>query len=318
MKHVKLVQIDGKLPNLALMKLAHWHLEQGDDVMLSRFVQRTLFERDKFDLVYASAIFSDSAPRLDELRGVHPEAIIGGTGAGGDLSLTVEQTLGISDYESYDYSIYPEYPWSLGFTQRGCRLNCGFCVVPKKEGRPRTVNTIRSIWRPNTERCIVLLDNDFFGQPKEQWQARINELQEGRFKVNFNQGVNVRLVNDEAAQALASVRYYDGRFTKRRLYTAWDNLGQEKIFFQGVDRLEAAGIPPRHLMVYMLVGYAPGETMEQVLHRHRRLEERGCHAFPMVYGDNKELKDFQRWVVRRYSEFIPWQDYRKTNGKTNQ
>ncbi len=108
MKHVKLVQIDGKLPNLALMKLAHWHLVQGNEVMLSRFVQRTLFERDKFDLVYASAIFSSSAHRLEELRGVHPEAIIGGTGAGGDLSLTVEQTLGISDYERYDYSIYPE------------------------------------------------------------------------------------------------------------------------------------------------------------------------------------------------------------------
>ena len=66
----------------------------------------------------------------------------------------------------------------------------------------------------------------------------------------------MRLVNDEAAQALASVRYYDGRFNRRRLYTAWDNLGQEKIFFEGADRLEAAGIPPRHLMVYMLVGYA--------------------------------------------------------------
>ena len=169
---------------------------------------------------------------------------------------------------------------ALGLRARLSRLQrvCGFCVVPKKEGRPRTVNTIMSIWRPHTERCILLLDNDFFGQPKEQWQARIDELREGRFKVNFSQGVNVRLVNDEAAQALASVRYYDGRFNRRRLYTAWDNLGQEKIFFEGVDRLEAAGIPPRHLMVYMLVGYAPGETMEQVLHRHRRLEERGCEA----------------------------------------
>ena len=126
MKHVKLVQMDGKLPNLALMKLAHWHLEQGDEVTLSRFVQRTLFEREEFDLVYASAIFSHSAPRLEELRGVHPEAIMGGTGAGGDLSLTVEQVLGIDEYERYDYSIYPEYPWSIGFTQRGCRLNCGF------------------------------------------------------------------------------------------------------------------------------------------------------------------------------------------------
>ena len=313
MKHVKLVQMDGKLPNLALMKLAHRHLGQGDEVTLSRFVQRTLFEREEFDLVYASAIFSHSATRLEELRGVHPDAIGGGTGAGGDLSLTVEQVLGIDEYERYDYSIYPEYPWSLGFTQRGCPLNCGFCVVPRKEGRPRAVNSIMNIWRPQTERCILLLDNDFFGQPKEQWQARVDEIREGRFKVNFSQGINVRLINDEAAQALASMRYYDGRFTRRRLYTAWDNLGQEKIFFQGVDRLEAAGIPPRHLMVYMLVGYAPGETMEQVLHRHRRLEERGCRAFPMVYGENRELKDFQRWVVRRYSEFIPWQDYRKTS-----
>ena len=167
-------------------------------------------------------------------------------------------------------------------------------MVPKREARPKAVNRIMSIWRPHAERCILLLDNAFFGQPKEQWQARIDELREGRFKINFSQGVNVRLVNDEAAQALASVRYYDGRFNRRRLYTAWDNLGQEKIFFQGVDRLEAAGIPPRHLMVYMLVGYAPGETMEQVLHRHRRLEERGCHAFPMVYGDNKETRHARR------------------------
>ena len=70
-------------------------------------------------------------------------------------------------------------------------------------------------------------------------------------------------------------------------------------------------MPPRHLMVYMLVGYAPGETMEQVLHRHRMLTERGCQAFPMVYGEGTaELKRFQRWVLRRYSEFIPWEKFR--------
>ena len=64
-------------------------------------------------------------------------------------------------------------------------------------------------------------------------------------------------------------------------------------------------------MVYMLIGYAPGETMEQILHRYRMLTERGCRAFPMVYGEGKpELKRFQRWVVRRYSEFIPWEDFR--------
>ena len=49
--------------------------------------------------------------------------------------------------EAYDYSIYPEFTGSIGFTARGCRLRCGFCVVPRKEGKPRPINTIANIWR---------------------------------------------------------------------------------------------------------------------------------------------------------------------------
>jgi len=33
MKRVGLIQIDGKMPNLALMKLASWHRSKGDDVI---------------------------------------------------------------------------------------------------------------------------------------------------------------------------------------------------------------------------------------------------------------------------------------------
>ena len=180
MKHIKLVQLDGKLPNLALMRLAHWHRSQGDGVRLTRSVQPTLFDQEGTDVVYGSAIFTRSVPKVRELQAVHPQAIVGGTGSGEDLALTVEQVLGVEEYERHDYSIYPEYPWSLSFTQRGCRLNCGFCVVPAKEGKPRSVNTIQDIWRPETQRNIVLLDNDFFGQDEEQWRARISETPGGR------------------------------------------------------------------------------------------------------------------------------------------
>ena len=31
---VGLIQIDGKMPNLALMKLAAWHRKKGDDVRI--------------------------------------------------------------------------------------------------------------------------------------------------------------------------------------------------------------------------------------------------------------------------------------------
>ena len=260
----------------------------------------------------------------------YPDAVVGGTGSGRPLGLTVEAEIGVVQYEHYDYGLYPDYPWSLGFTQRGCRMRCRFCVVPEKEGKPTSVNTIADIWRPNRPRAVDLLDNDFFGQPEQNWRARIDEILDGHFKVSFSQGVNVRLVNDKIASTLASVRYYNRDFTKRRLYMAWDNIGDERVFFRGVERLKDGGVPTRHMMVYMLIGFAEGETMEDIKHRYQRLKEEGCMPFPMVYepfdddedvGDGirqerpKEatrlLKAFQRWVVGRFDQVVSWEEYRK-------
>ena len=142
---VRLVQLDGKIPNLALMKLSHWHKAQGDRVFLARQPQPSLFEPRRYDAVYGSAIFTESADSIDQLRRAYPHAVVGGTGLPHLLDFTVESVIGVPEYERYDYDIYPDYPWSLGFTQRGCRLNCGFCVVPAKEGKPRSVNTIHDM-----------------------------------------------------------------------------------------------------------------------------------------------------------------------------
>jgi hypothetical protein len=264
-----------------------------------------------YDRVYGSQVFSWSKKIADAFVGQWPNVILRGTGTG-NLE-TVEQVLGIPEYEHYDYSVYPDYQFSIGFTQRGCRLNCGFCVVPKKEGKPRSVNTIADIWRPDKERKVVLLDNDFFGQTKDQWQARIQEIKDGKFKVCFNQGINVRLItNEEVAAAIASVDYYDDQFKTRRLYTAWDNLKDEQIFFRGVDMLEAAGVSPKRLMVYMLIGYDPSEDMNRILYRFNKMKDRGIRPYPMVFNNsNTELRKFQRYVVRRYYEFIAWENYGK-------
>ena len=132
---VKLVQIDGKLPNLALMQLASWHKSRGDAVTYTRDTHHDLLD-PHFDRVYASAIFKFSADKIARLRSTYPDAIIGGTGS--DSNQTVEQVIG-SDWPGLDYSLYPAYTPSLGFTQRGCRLSCKFCVVPGKEGKARSV-----------------------------------------------------------------------------------------------------------------------------------------------------------------------------------
>lgn len=303
---VRLTQIDGEMPNLALMKLAHWHRAQGHHVVLTKSIEHDLFE-PSWDRVYGSCIFKFSQAKLLRFQKQFPRAIVGGTGT--PYLSTIEDLIGAEQYEHYDYADYPDVNYSIGFTQRGCRLRCKFCVVPGKEGKARSHSTIYDIWRGKAHpRKLHLLDNDFFGNP--QWRERVREIHDGGFKVCLSQGINVRLIDEEAAQALASIKYRDTKFGRRRLYTAWDNIGDEKIFFRGVDRLESQGVPPEHLMAYMLIGYDPKETWDRIWHRFNRMVERGIRPYPMVFdARRKDLKAFQRWVVMGLYRFVPWGQY---------
>lgn len=329
---VRLTQIDGKLPNLALMKIARHHRNFGHTVHFTKAINRELFEPPTYDRVYGSAIFSFSAARVAQFREQFPSALIGGTWDTSNNE-TVESVLGIEEGEDYDYSIYPNFTGSIGFTARGCRLKCGFCVVPKKEGKPRSVNTIAQIWRgEGWPKHLHLLDNDFFGQPREQWQERLQEIRDGKFKVCLNQGINIRMIDEDSASGLASIPYYDDQFKTRRLYTAWDNIGDEERFFRGVSVLKAHGIPPTHLMVYMLCGYDKRETWERILYRFGKMVELGIRPYPMIYGDKtrslplggasdklakRSLGEFQRWVIRRLYQIIPFTEYDPSGGLRN-
>lgn len=310
---VRLTQIDGKLPNLALMRLSAWHKARGDEVYFTRSARRNLLEPARYDRVYGSAIFAFSNQKTEAFLREFPGAIVGGTGSGNWH--TLEDVVGADIPHEYDYSLYPNYPYSIGFLQRGCRLKCGFCVVPKKEGKPRQEMTVGQLWRgPGHPKKLHILDNDFFGVPG--WQRHVEDIRSGGFKICLNQGINVRLIHEEGAAALASLEYRDDQFQQRRIYTAWDNLKDERIFFRGVDMLEAAGIPPKHIMVYMLVGYDRRETWDRILYRYHAMRERGVHPYPMVYenrtyeGDSRTLKDFQRWAIRlAQTDAIPWSEY---------
>ena len=313
--NVRLTQIDGALPNLALMKIAHWHRARGDAVTVTRHINPELSE-PSYDSVYGSAIFKFSAERLARFRAQWPDAVVGGTGT--VFTHTVEQVIGVEDYEHYDYSGYEDFDASIGFTQRGCRLKCKFCVVPTKEGKNRSLNTIGAIWRGESwPKRLHLLDNDFFGQPRAEWVARVKEIREGGFKVCLSQGINVRLIDDESAAALATIKYCNTKFNARKLYTAWDNIGDEKVFFRGVDTLERAGIPPKHLMAYMLIGYDPAETWPRIWHRFNAMVARGIEPYPMVFDKKRtDLVCFARWVITRLYQMVPWDQYeRETRSK---
>src|SRR5215472_13752866 len=75
---VRLTQLDGILPNMALMKLAAFHRARGDEVVFSRSPYRSPTEGE-YDRVYGSAIFSFTAQRVERFRAAFPDAVVGGT-----------------------------------------------------------------------------------------------------------------------------------------------------------------------------------------------------------------------------------------------
>jgi len=312
---IYLVHADGAMPNLALMRLATKFRSQGEDVRLLRIGDRlTLFDPvPRHGHVFGSSLFSFSKKRREKIEREWGKVTWGGTGVRVESSLSeIDPSV---DWESVapDYSLYPNFDASMGFLTRGCRLRCGFCVVPAKEGKPFAVSTVHDVWRKDPHpRHLHLLDNDAFApQLREHWRKAVEDIRTGGFRVCFSQGINLRLVDEESAAAIASLPYYASDFIHRGLYTAWDNLGDESIFRRGIDMLGRAGVPAHHLTVYMLVGYDPKETWETIFYRFGELVALGCDPYPMVFDRvaRPDLCAFQRWALRHLYRTVPFPEY---------
>lgn len=308
-----LADADSKLPNLALMRLATYFRARGERVMLvTPETKRDLWNHSPGD-VYGSSIFAESVEERAAIEREWGHVRWGGTGVRVESSLSEIDPSVDWDATVPDYSLYPDFTPSIGFLTRGCRLRCGFCVVPRKEGKPRAVSTVDAVWRGDPHpRHLHLLDNDAFAKPlRDFWRGAVEELNARRFKVCFSQGINLRLVDDEAAAMVARVNYVGNDFDKRILYTAWDNLRDEDIFRAGVERLRVAGVPPHRLRVFMLVGYREGETWEEVFYRFAELVALGAEPYVMVYdrAARPDLCAFQRWSNRWAFRTIAWPDY---------
>ncbi len=298
MKKIAIYDVDSKIPNLALMKISAYHKQQGDDVEM--YVP--LF-KDSYDKIFASKIFNFSdGTLLDEEK-----MIIGGTGH--NMMKTLPQE--IEDLQP-DYSLY-NCPHNIGFTMRGCRLKCSFCVVPKKEGKPKADNTIDEIWQQRDSNFIMLLDNDFFGNP--EWKDRIEEIKEYKLKVNFSQGLNIRNIKEDQALALASVNFTNSHATSKQVTFAWDDPRHEKLIHEGIKRVTDAGLKPYQMAFYVLIGYH--STEEEDLHRVELLRSYGCDPYAMPYDKFDDYqKKFTRWVNHKaIFKSVAWKDYKSGERK---
>lgn len=295
--------LDGKIPNLAIMKIVGYHEALGDEV---RWYDGLMFA-ETYDKIYMSKIFA-----FTPMPQMPPNAVIGGTGI--DFFNRLPQEI---EDATPSYSLYPNCNYHLGFSMKGCRFNCKFCCVPKKEGRPYNYNTIDEILiNPKGGNRLMLLDNDFFGGT--DWKENLERIIELKLKVCFVQGLNIRIITDEQAELLAKCNYQNSKFNQKYLTFAWDKYNDGKIVKAGIERCNKAGIPCKHMQFFVLIGF--DSTPEQDMERVMTLHEMGAMPFVMPYNkSNPYQAAFARWVNHRATfKSCSWSDYKYKTGMERQ
>lgn len=218
-------------PNLALMKISAWHKAQGDIVEWWNPLCH-------YDRVYSSKVFdfTPDNPYLPE------DAIRGGTGYR-DLPMNHELPQEI-DHMYPDYSIYPECDYAIGYLTRGCPNHCRWCVVPKKEGEIRPYRRWQDIVRTDTDK-LVLMDNNILACSYgiEQLESLIGS----GYRIDLNQGMDARLVDDRIAGILSQLRWI------RFIRFSCDQKSQIEPIKYTIDLLEKHGVKPYRIFIYMLV-----------------------------------------------------------------
>jgi hypothetical protein len=284
--NIGLVDIDSKIPNLALLKLSAWHKGQGDTVELT-----TPVFASTYDKAYASQVFTwTQTPCLPE------DVESGGTGI--DLKTTLPDEV---ERMCPDYSLC-NMDYSMGFLTRGCIRKCSFCFVPEKEGKIRPAADIEEFLRHKT---AVLLDNNVLAH--DHGIEQIEKIARLGIKVDFNQGLDARLIDDAIAERLAAVRWL------KPIRLACDSANMKGVVEKAVKLLRKHGATPKTYFCYMLVEGDIDEAHDRAIF----LRELGVDPFAMPYRSpngnevNKDIRNFARWVNHKeIFKSVDWEDYR--------
>lgn len=287
---IGLIDVDGHKghPNLALMRLSAYHKNQGDTVDWWNGFEH-------YNRVYMSKVFTFT-PDFDTVINAD-EIIKGGTGYKdyGSLPPEVETTYP-------DYSIYPHFKQAIGFLTRGCIRNCPWCIVPRKEGHIRPAATWQEIKRPDSQQ-IVFLDNNVLAH--EHGLQQIEDMGKKPVWVDFNQGLDARLITPDVAALLAKLHWI--RFVRM----SCDTEAMLPVVINAAQNMANAGISRSRFFCYVLV--------QDVQKAHRicvMLDAWGINPFAQPYRDynggepTEEQKDFARWVNNKaVFHSCAWRDY---------
>lgn len=238
---ILLINLDSTIPNIATKKIEMYHINQGDTVVWNMELEKHIADK-----IYVSCVFDWNKYKCDEWEGI---AEIGGSGYSLDKTLPPEID-----------SLQPKI--NLGFTTRGCIRNCYFCIVPKKEGKIKAVGDIYDFW-DGKSKTITILDNNILALP-DHFKTIIAQLRKEKLKVDFNQGLDHRLLTDELCRELVSVRHTELRF-------AFDDICYKPSVLKAIDILKKYGRDKFNTRWYVYVGEK--DTFETVYERLAILKE---------------------------------------------
>ncbi len=320
---IGLIDVDGhNFPNIPLMKLSAWHKAQGDTV---EWYSSLL--SGHMDVVYMSKVFSftpDYEYPIDATRIIKSGSGYCITLINGKEVYVKRNEINLPDHIEH---IYPDYSFyygkiknieqtAYGFMSRGCPCGCEFCHVKDKEGRCSVkVADLSEFW--HGQKYVSLCDPNLFAC--KEWKDIMQQLIDSKAYVDFNQGLDIRLMTDEMAEMLKRVRI-------KKLHFAYDRYQDKDIIEPKLRKLkEITGWGKDRVQVYVLFNF--DSTPEQDLERINFLRKIRFSPYVMCY--NKEhispdgyQKHLQRWVNNRYifncvkefDDYKPWRkspEYRK-------
>lgn len=300
--NIGLIAVDSDYPNLALMKISSYHKMGGD--MVEWY---TPFE--EYDVVYMSKIFGFT-PDYGQVIANARAIVKGGTGY--DIHSMLPEDM---EFVAPDYSIYPSIDkrTAYGFLTRGCPNKCKWCVVPRKEGNIKPYMDVDDIaigGRTN----LILMDNNVLAC--DYGMEQIEKIISKKYRVDFNQAIDARLVTEEKAKILAKVKWIE---VIRMGCDTPKQIGECERAMQMID--EYRGKPMQYLMYTMI-----GDDMEEAYNRLSHfwtMKKVRVVAQPFRDIDNPRQivpqwqKDMARWAMRRelyttcdFKDFEPRKGFR--------
>lgn len=307
---IGLIDVDShNFPNIPLMKISSYHKKKEDQVEWYSPIN------GEYDIVYVSKTFSFTR---DYEYPINAKKIIKG-GSGYCIELKdgkevynkeKDHNLPYEIEHIYpDYSIYPEYckNTAYGRLTLGCPRQCSFCHTGVKDGTcSHKVANLSEFW--NGQKNIVLIDQNILAC--KDWKELLLQLKNSKSYVDFNGGLDIRMMTEEKAILLNKLKVKQWHF-------AWDRYEDKKYILPKFKLFSKYNkLKERNSIVYVLVNY--DTTIDQDLERIYTLRDMGYWAYVMIY--NKEslpkghiLKKMQRWCNNRFifAKCERFEDYEK-------